>query len=169
MGSVSGSISLDMTKIEEAIQARVGEEVAKLVMPALAELSGQMIMLHRIVTAAHLNPGNAAATLASALRDTSAYGPNVDQAAKEQAELLAEMGYALVPVTPVTRLTTIATQPLPVPDGVDLGVEASRIAAQAQGPRGVDVEAAGAAARADARAAQNGHDPEEDFFTRADD
>jgi hypothetical protein len=146
MGQISGSLSLDMTKIQKEITAAVGEEVAKVVMPALAELSAQMTTLHRIVTATHLNPGNAAATLASALPGDqfTVLGNTIPgrEVGLWQSERLAEMGYALVPVTPITRLATLATQPLPVPEGVDLGVEAAKIVEQISGqsvvPNGVD-------------------------------
>lgn len=162
MAAVSGSISLDMSKIEREITAAVGEEVSKIVMPALAQLSAQMTDLTNLVTATHLNPGNAAATLASAL--PAGNGPGAADVGRFQSERLAEMGYALVPVTPVTRLAVIATQPLPVPDGVDIGAEAARIAEQTLGPRGVDVEACAANGRADARRAET----EDDWFERTD-
>jgi len=97
MAQVSGSISLDMTKvqreIEKIVQTEVSHEINRQVVPALAQI-------HAALNQAVLTDEDMTATLACYLPAGAATEtfPTARQVAEFQAERLREMGYALVAV-----------------------------------------------------------------------
>ena len=96
MAQVSGSVALDMTKVEDGITRAVTEEVIKVIMPVLIELSNQIGALNQLIDRAPaLDPDSMVATLACY---TPASGIEGTETAAFQARRLMEAGYALVPV-----------------------------------------------------------------------
>lgn len=152
MSQVSGAVSLDMGRVQREITAAVGAEVAKIVMPALVQLSDQIQKVSELIGAVVLRDDEVAPILAEHLPQTEVLKPLVIKSFAEfQTKALADSGYAIVAVSgPALQAARHTHRPAP---GADLKAFVERQRAEH---------------RADERLAQANRDGAEDSWFERD-
>lgn len=115
MSQVSGAVSLDMSKVQREITVAVGEEVARVITPALVQLSDQIQKVSELIGAVVLRDDEVAPILAEHLPQTEVLKPLVTQSFAEfQTKALVDSGYAIVAVSgPALQAARHTHRPVP--------------------------------------------------------